>query len=702
MALTRDEVYNAIVRAKCGLSDIYLELVKARAQGSKAATDLRKKAATLFAYISALENVLDCDPPPTSTSNPSAPICDLDALFVGKCYTPDPDVLGTGFLNLVVLAGSSSVPYQDYYYTYERSANPLGPWLPLNSEHGNMFLDQLLGSTDSFLRITVECTQGGTSRQIITETKTNDSVVDYNTFGYITPASTGVTSIINEDVYVLASDTITISNLNTELIISSIVNINTSAILAANGNSFTFPISGNVADGEQLAISFTYLPTTLACSFTRLITVHVVPYPVIAKTPAVLCPGDNITLSVTGYVFDTYLWSTGETTPTIDVTTAGTYACLVTVGTLTGLIDYEVIENATGLPDPYFAFLDGTPVPDNFTSCNNDSILVQIKDNVYTTGYPVGSLVKISGADPAVDPNTFSDNINAMSSPLFMGLSLPSSPCVTITPSLNVRSLTVGARFVATNVSCNGLSDGELNIDLYSSEPYTDYIITLLDTDGVTVIGTYNALAPTIPILGLPAGTYTYNHDYTLYGVSCTTLGDAVTITEPAAIVVDSVTSTNVTCNGLVDGAIYVAAHGGVGGLTYQLNDSAGQPTGSFIGIKPDVYVITITDGNGCTINAGTVTITEPAVLDITAAVTACYEVLNPGVITYSGFTGGSGTLTTLQLYDVSFNLIEDVSSSLPLAVYDFINLPVGDYIIYAQDTAGCTYQSNPLTIIPC
>jgi SprB repeat len=701
MALTRDEVYNAIVRAKCGLSDIYLELVKARAQGSKAATDLRKKAATLFAYISALENVLDCDPPPTSTSNPSAPVCDLDALFVGKCYTPDPDVIGTGLLTLVVLAGSSSVPYQDYYYEYETSDDPAGPWTSLTSEHGNYLEDVLLDSSDVFIRIKAQCSSGDYI-YIITQTKTEDGTLDYNSFGYIHSSINGTTSSLTPTYYTRDTDVLTISNSNTELIIESIINLRNLSVLGTNGNSLTVPVgSGLLQNNDQLAVTFKYLPVDLGCSFTRIVTLKIFPTIDININTPFVCDYPVTTLTADyGY---TYLWNTGETTQSIQVTEAGTYTCLVTYGNLTQLVYETISELGSVTPQPYLAFTDGTPVPDNYTFCSVSAPDVIIKDHVYTTGYTNPSRFQIMGVGLNEDPNTYQAPLTQFISGGFITIFTPeTSNCHVTVPIINYSEITVGAQFVATNVSCSGLSDGTLNIDLFSSAAYSDYILTLIAPDGVTVIGTYNALAPTIPIFGLPAGTYTYNHDITLNGVDCTYMGSAITITEPAAIVIDSVVKTNISCNGAIDGSIVITAHGGTAPLTYSLNTTS-QSNGSFIGLKPDTYTVVVTDDNGCQVTAGTTyTVTEPALLTVTAEATACYEVLNPGVITYSGFTGGSGTLTTLTLFDSIGNVVEDISGLLPIGTYDFLNLTVGDYIIYAQDTNGCTYISPLISIVSC
>ena len=63
----------------------------------------------------------------------------------------------------------------------------------------------------------------------------------------------------------------------------------------------------------------------------------------------IICAGASTTLDA-GSAFDTWEWSTGETTQTIDVTEAGIYSVFVTQGTCSGDGDVEVIVNP--LPTP--------------------------------------------------------------------------------------------------------------------------------------------------------------------------------------------------------------------------------------------------------------------------------------------------------------------------------------------------------------
>ncbi|MFN8355009.1 MAG: SdrD B-like domain-containing protein [Spirosomataceae bacterium] len=64
-----------------------------------------------------------------------------------------------------------------------------------------------------------------------------------------------------------------------------------------------------------------------SCTNTATATVAVTPAPVIAPKEIAFCPGGSVTLSASGGT--TYSWNTGETTPSITVTKAGTYTVTI-------------------------------------------------------------------------------------------------------------------------------------------------------------------------------------------------------------------------------------------------------------------------------------------------------------------------------------------------------------------------------------
>jgi gliding motility-associated-like protein len=101
----------------------------------------------------------------------------------------------------------------------------------------------------------------------------------------------------------------------------------------------------------------------------------------------------------------------------------------------------------------------------------------------------------------------------------------------------------------------------------------------------------------------------------------------SVTLNAPAPISL-SFTTTDVSCNGGVNGSATVSANGGTPGYTYLWSN--GPTTASNLNLNAGTYSVTVTDANGCTAS-GSVTVTEPAPITLTATLTSpsCNGVAN-------------------------------------------------------------------------
>ena len=129
------------------------------------------------------------------------------------------------------------------------------------------------------------------------------------------------------------------------------------------------------------------------------------------------------------------------------------------------------------------------------------------------------------------------------------------------------------------------------------------------------------------------------------------TVSSTVTLTQPAAVTINSITLTNVSCNGGSNGSISVAASGGTGALQFSGNGgsswSAGTSPYTFSGLPAGSnYNIRVKDANGCTVvySGNPVAITQPPVLTVSAvAVTnvTCHGAGNGSIkVTVSGGAG--------------------------------------------------------------
>lgn len=182
-----------------------------------------------------------------------------------------------------------------------------------------------------------------------------------------------------------------------------------------------------------------------------------------------------------------------------------------------------------------------------------------------------------------------------------------------------------------------------------------------------------------------PNFTNLYAGIYTLYvkdDLGCVSQTN-VTITEPSRITFAPMGVTNATC-GHTDGAILAAATGGTGTIQYQIQSSAFQATGSFLGLAGGSYTITAKDANGCTASA-IVSVNDiggPSLTIVSMTNVSCANG-SDGTIELQG-TGGAGTL----MYSINSGVNFQASG-----IYH--NLSAGTYGVMVKDANGCRQSSE-------
>lgn len=203
----------------------------------------------------------------------------------------------------------------------------------------------------------------------------------------------------------------------------------------------------------------------------------------------------------------------------------------------------------------------------------------------------------------------------------------------TLTASASVTSNYNGAQ-----ISCNGAADG---------------VAIAAAADGVGPYsytwsaGAGNQSTPTATALG--AGIYSVDvEDLGAFGCIVTA---TVELVEPTALT-QTLSSTNVTCNGSANGSATVSPSGGTGAYSYQWSNGA--VASSISSLSPGVYTHTLTDINGCSAVAST-TITQPATLlvpqsSITSSISCNGEL---AVVTVTA-TGGQAPYVGVGTFSVS------------------------------------------------
>ncbi len=184
----------------------------------------------------------------------------------------------------------------------------------------------------------------------------------------------------------------------------------------------------------------------------------------------------------------------------------------------------------------------------------------------------------------------------------------------------------------STSVGCQGAIDGTATVSVTSggTAPFT-----FLWNDPM------GQITPTAT--GLNAGMFTV------------TVTDAKGCTQTAQIAVGAPGSistilnfTEATCTNSQDGAAVVIPMGGTQPYSYLWNNSGGSITDTITGINPGLYIVTVTDMNGCSVvDSVTVTAKAPLILDsIQVTPVTCFQG-NDGAL-QAVVTGGSGIYSFL------------------------------------------------------
>jgi gliding motility-associated-like protein len=238
---------------------------------------------------------------------------------------------------------------------------------------------------------------------------------------------------------------------------------------------------------------------------------------------------------------------------------------------------------------------------------------------------------------------------------------------ITVTDS---RSCTVVDTFTVINtgspsislvkvdsVSCNGLTDGAIDIDVAGG--VGPYAYTWIGTTQITQ-----------DITGLQAGGYSVIvTDF----VGCTST-NSYTVYQPSAINISFPQLTNAAC-GSNNGSIVVAVSGGDPG--YSLLWSNGAVNDTIANLNAGSYTVTVTDQHGCSQSsqANISNISGPSIASVDSANVSCPG-LNDGFITIT-VSGGTAP------YTYSWSTLPDVTPTVS-------NLSGGTYTVTVKDALNC------------
>ena len=234
----------------------------------------------------------------------------------------------------------------------------------------------------------------------------------------------------------------------------------------------------------------------------------------------------------------------------------------------------------------------------------------------------------------------------------------------TITEPFELQATSFTSDFNGEGVSCNGATDGTIDVDITGgTAPYTYSWSNGETTEDLSGIGT---------------GIYSVE---ITDANNCITEINNIEIKEPAILSLTVSDQLNVDCNGNSTGSITLTSAGGTGTYEYSIDGTTWQTTNTFTGLPAGDYTIDLRDTNGCTTST-TATITEPTVLAgnvFNVIKSTCGENNGSAEASASGGTAGYS-------YTWRNNLNEVVSTLSTLT-----NVGGGIYTVTITDVNGCT-----------
>ncbi len=227
----------------------------------------------------------------------------------------------------------------------------------------------------------------------------------------------------------------------------------------------------------------------------------------------------------------------------------------------------------------------------------------------------------------------------------------------------------IAAVAVPTNVTCNGMNDGAITLDVSGGDGNFTY------TWSDATIG--NIPNPT----GLAAGVYRVTISSCGGQATKSDIATAsLTITEPPAMTT-VITPQDATCFGVADGRINVSISGGTVPYTYQWSDASFAPANRPVNVPAGTYSVTITDAAGCEDIMDNIMVSSPTEIVATVETTpaSCTGIADGTItLTTSGGSGGS------YRYDWGGSGLEGATPTGVLA---------GDYTVIITDGNNCTSE---------
>ena len=232
------------------------------------------------------------------------------------------------------------------------------------------------------------------------------------------------------------------------------------------------------------------------------------------------------------------------------------------------------------------------------------------------------------------------------------------------------------------NVSCNGADDGSITVNVTSNSGYTINFELLDATNGQIDQNASGVFT------GLPAGNYTVN--VVQSGTNTCKFPEMFAITEPVALTGTASITQQYTCaNGGATISVNVASvtgGSGSGTYTYSIDGITFGAATTFTGLTNGTYIVTIKDGNGCTLQTAPMTVNPlTPVTNITFGATAVTCPTQTSDVTLTA-TGGVAPFN----YEITApSAVNNGTNAV------FAGLAPNTYTFKVTDANGCTFTKN-------
>lgn len=379
----------------------------------------------------------------------------------------------------------------------------------------------------------------------------------------------------------------------------------------------------------------------------------------------ILCHGGNngsTDLTVTGGVTPyAYAWNTGDVTEDLSNLYAGYYE--VTVTDANGC----TATNSITLTEPTDSLSYTYTWTDVLCNDGTDGTIV----------------INVSGGTPSYYYDWSSGDtlaaIDSLTAGWYTFLVTDANGCL-LSDSLYVDQpdpLTLNE--VITPVTCNGLSDGSIDISPIGGT--TPYDFTWFNTD-------YTLSVQTEDLIGFPADTYQLE----IVDSNGCFYEAFFELPEPDSLIIEY-TFTIVSCNGGSDADILVDITGGNPAYTTTWN--TGETTEDLIGVPAGYYQLTVVDTKGCT-DSIEVTIEEPTPITMTFEhdPVSCEDQVDG--VAYSYAEGGNGGFTYLWSNGATDDINDGLASQMyTLVVTDVLGCTGTDSVFITKNDIGCIDPVN-------